>query len=170
LKKARVYIGELYPEICKAVQTGCGFVLLLRIEVRVEILVSKAHVLNKAVLQVEDSSLTEGFILFGIWVRIFLQIIILSHVCIFLYALNLWKIRICKQNQKRFFKRHSFTLRFVLQVSVGENKDWKLGVVSESAQKKGLFDMSPTNGYYVIWWSGSQLRALTAPPLTKVQL
>lgn len=54
------------------------------------------------------------------------------------------------------------------QVSVGENKDWKLGVVSESAQRKGLFDMSPPNGYYAIWLSGSQLRALTTPPLTKV--
>ncbi|MED6239547.1 hypothetical protein ATANTOWER_007784, partial [Ataeniobius toweri] len=59
--------------------------------------------------------------------------------------------------------------RHYWEVSVGENKDWKLGVVSESAQKKGLFDMSPTNGYYTIWWSGSQLRALTAPPLTKVK-
>ncbi|KAK5616367.1 hypothetical protein CRENBAI_013126 [Crenichthys baileyi] len=59
--------------------------------------------------------------------------------------------------------------RHYWEVSVGENKDWKLGVVSESAQKKGLFDMSPTNGYYAIWWSGSQLRALTAPPLTKVK-
>lgn len=55
-----------------------------------------------------------------------------------------------------------------VQVCVGENKDWKLGVVRESAQKKGLFDMSPSNGYYAIWWSGSQLRALTTPPLTKV--
>lgn len=55
------------------------------------------------------------------------------------------------------------------QVFVGENKDWKLGVVTESAQRKGLFDMSPSNGYYAIWWSGSQLRALTAPPLTKVR-
>lgn len=56
-----------------------------------------------------------------------------------------------------------------MQVFVGENKDWKLGVVSESAQRKGLFDMSPVSGYYAIWWSGSQLRALTSPPLTKVQ-
>ncbi|KAM4716809.1 bloodthirsty-related gene family, member 30 [Anableps anableps] len=59
--------------------------------------------------------------------------------------------------------------RHYWEVSVGENKDWKLGVVGESAQKKGLFDMSPTNGYYAIWWSGSQLRALTTPPLTKVK-
>ncbi|XP_040917790.1 E3 ubiquitin-protein ligase TRIM21 isoform X2 [Toxotes jaculatrix] len=59
--------------------------------------------------------------------------------------------------------------RHYWEVFVGENKDWKLGVVSESAQRKGLFDMSPSNGYYAIWWSGSQLRALTAPPLTKVK-
>ncbi|XP_042249990.1 E3 ubiquitin-protein ligase TRIM21 isoform X1 [Thunnus maccoyii] len=59
--------------------------------------------------------------------------------------------------------------RHYWEVCVGENKDWKLGVVRESAQKKGLFDMSPSNGYYAIWWSGSQLRALTSPPLTKVK-
>ncbi|CAB1431200.1 unnamed protein product [Pleuronectes platessa] len=59
--------------------------------------------------------------------------------------------------------------RHYWEVFVGENKDWKVGVVSESAQRKGLFDMSPSNGYYAIWWSGSQLRALTAPPLTKVK-
>ncbi|KAK1878125.1 E3 ubiquitin-protein ligase TRIM39 [Dissostichus eleginoides] len=34
---------------------------------------------------------------------------------------------------------------------------------------EGLFDMSPSNGYYAIWWSNSTLRALTAPPLTKVK-
>lgn len=56
----------------------------------------------------------------------------------------------------------------LLQVFVGENKDWKLGVVSESAQRKGLFDMSPSCGYYALWWSSSHLRALTVPPLTKV--
>ncbi|XP_029364109.1 bloodthirsty-related gene family, member 30 isoform X2 [Echeneis naucrates] len=61
------------------------------------------------------------------------------------------------------------TGRHYWEVFVGENKDWKVGVVGESAQRKGLFDMSPANGYYVIWWSSSQLRALTAPPLTKVK-
>ncbi|XP_061740319.1 zinc-binding protein A33-like [Nerophis ophidion] len=59
--------------------------------------------------------------------------------------------------------------RHYWEVLVGENKDWKVGVVGESAQKKGLFDMSPANSYFAIWWSGSQLRALTAPPLTKVK-
>ncbi|KAM9393602.1 bloodthirsty-related gene family, member 30 [Pholidichthys leucotaenia] len=59
--------------------------------------------------------------------------------------------------------------RHYWEVFVGENKDWKLGVVSESAQRKGLFDMCPTTGYYAIWWSSNQLRALTAPPLTKVK-
>ncbi|CAN9505103.1 unnamed protein product [Ophioblennius macclurei] len=59
--------------------------------------------------------------------------------------------------------------RHYWEVFVGENKDWKVGVVSESAQRKGLFDMSPASGYYAIWWSGSQLRALTTPPLTKVK-
>ncbi|XP_004556575.1 bloodthirsty-related gene family, member 30 [Maylandia zebra] len=59
--------------------------------------------------------------------------------------------------------------RHYWEVCVGENKDWKLGVVSESAQRKGLFDMCPSHGYYAIWWSSSQLRALTTPPLTKVK-
>ncbi len=56
------------------------------------------------------------------------------------------------------------------QVSVGENKDWKLGVVRESAPRKGLFDMTPAIGYYALWWSGNHLRALTAPPLAKVKV
>uniref|UniRef100_A0A8C6T8V5 Bloodthirsty-related gene family, member 30 n=1 Tax=Neogobius melanostomus TaxID=47308 RepID=A0A8C6T8V5_9GOBI len=59
--------------------------------------------------------------------------------------------------------------RHYWEVFVGENKDWKVGVVSESAQRKGLFDMMPANGYHAIWWSGGQLRALTPPPLTKVK-
>ncbi|XP_072298915.1 E3 ubiquitin-protein ligase TRIM7-like [Eucyclogobius newberryi] len=60
--------------------------------------------------------------------------------------------------------------RHYWEVFVGENKDWKVGVISETAQRKGLFDMSPPNGYHALWWSGGQLRALTAPPLTKVKI
>ncbi|XDV35040.1 hypothetical protein PO909_005088 [Leuciscus waleckii] len=60
--------------------------------------------------------------------------------------------------------------RHYWEVSVGENKDWKLGVVCESAQRKGLFDMTPASGYYALWWSGSHLRTLTAPPLAKVRV
>lgn len=56
------------------------------------------------------------------------------------------------------------------QVNVGENKDWKVGVVRESAQRKGLFDMNPSSGYYGLWWGGTQLRALTVPPLAKVKI
>ncbi|XP_015250358.1 PREDICTED: E3 ubiquitin-protein ligase TRIM39-like [Cyprinodon variegatus] len=86
------------------------------------------------------------------------------------------KLQFFRNSQQRFdvwscvIAKEGFSSgRHYWEVSVGENKDWKLGVVSESAQKKGLFDMSPTNGYYAIWWSGNQLRALTAPPLTKVK-
>ncbi|KAM6966066.1 bloodthirsty-related gene family, member 30 [Tautogolabrus adspersus] len=86
------------------------------------------------------------------------------------------KLQFYRNSQQRFdvwscviAKEGFSTGRHYWEVFVGESKDWKLGVVSESAQRKGLFDMSPANGYYAIWWSGSQLRALTAPPLTKVK-
>ncbi|KAM9346188.1 bloodthirsty-related gene family, member 30 isoform 1-T2 [Symphorus nematophorus] len=86
------------------------------------------------------------------------------------------KLQFYRNSQQRFdvwscviAKEGFSTGRHYWEVFVGENKDWKLGVVSESAQRKGLFDMSPSNGYYAIWWSGSQMRALTAPPLTKVK-
>ncbi|XP_041736397.1 E3 ubiquitin/ISG15 ligase TRIM25-like [Coregonus clupeaformis] len=59
--------------------------------------------------------------------------------------------------------------RHYWEVNVGENKDWKVGVVRESAQRKGLFDMSPNSGYYALWWGGTHLRALTTPALTKVK-
>ncbi|TDH03560.1 hypothetical protein EPR50_G00164960 [Perca flavescens] len=51
------------------------------------------------------------------------------------------------------------TGRHYWEVFVGESKDWKLGVVTETASRKGLFDMSPSNGYYALWWGGGQLRA-----------
>ncbi|CAJ1075485.1 E3 ubiquitin-protein ligase TRIM39 isoform X1 [Xyrichtys novacula] len=86
------------------------------------------------------------------------------------------KLQFYRNSQQRFdvwscviAKEGFSTGRHYWEVFVGESKDWKLGVVTESAQRKGLFDMSPPNGYYAIWWSGSQLRALTAPPLTKIK-
>ncbi|XP_045899591.1 E3 ubiquitin-protein ligase TRIM39-like isoform X5 [Micropterus dolomieu] len=86
------------------------------------------------------------------------------------------KLQFYRNSQHRFdvwscviAKEGFSTGRHYWEVFVGENKDWKLGVVSESAQRKGLFDMSPSVGYYAIWWSGSQLRALTTPPLAKVK-
>ncbi|XP_023117706.1 E3 ubiquitin-protein ligase TRIM21 [Amphiprion ocellaris] len=86
------------------------------------------------------------------------------------------KLQFYRNSQQRFdvwscviAKEGFSTGRHYWEVFVGESKDWKLGVVTESAQRKGLFDMSPSNGYYALWWSGSQLRALTAPPLTKVK-
>ncbi|XP_030264004.1 bloodthirsty-related gene family, member 30 isoform X3 [Sparus aurata] len=86
------------------------------------------------------------------------------------------KLQFYRNSQQRFdvwscviAKEGFSTGRHYWEVFVGESKDWKLGVVSESAQRKGLFDMSPPNGYYALWWSSSHLRALTAPPLTKVK-
>ncbi|KAM6914272.1 bloodthirsty-related gene family, member 30 [Lycodopsis pacificus] len=86
------------------------------------------------------------------------------------------KLQFYRNSQQRFdvwscvIAKENFSMgRHYWEVFVGDNKDWKLGVVSESAPRKGLFDMSPSNGYYALWWSGSQMRALTTPPLTKVK-
>lgn len=86
------------------------------------------------------------------------------------------KLQFYRNSQHRFdvwscvISKEGYTSgRHYWEVFVGENKDWKLGVVSESAQRKGLFDMSPGNGYFALWWSSGQLRALTAPPLIKVK-
>ncbi|XP_069021517.1 E3 ubiquitin-protein ligase TRIM39-like [Embiotoca jacksoni] len=86
------------------------------------------------------------------------------------------KLQFYRNSQQRFdvwscvVAKEGFTSgRHYWEVFVGDSKDWKVGVVGESAQRKGLFDMSPSNGYYALWWSNSQLRALTTPPLTKVK-
>lgn len=86
------------------------------------------------------------------------------------------KLQFYRNSQQRFdvwscvIGKEGFnTGRHYWEVFVGENKDWKLGVVSESAQRKGLFDMNPSSGYYVLWWSNSQLRALITPPVIKVK-
>ncbi|XP_063760086.1 E3 ubiquitin-protein ligase TRIM21 isoform X3 [Eleginops maclovinus] len=86
------------------------------------------------------------------------------------------KLQFYRNSQQRFDvwscvsgKESYSSGRHYWEVFVGDSKDWKLGVLSESAPRKGLFDMSPSNGYYAIWWSNSHLRALTAPPLTKVK-
>ncbi|KAM6957799.1 bloodthirsty-related gene family, member 30 [Aplochiton taeniatus] len=86
------------------------------------------------------------------------------------------KLQFYRNSQHRFdvwscvLAKEGFnTGRHYWEVTVGENKDWKVGVVQESAQRKGLFDMSPTNGYFTLWWGGGHLRALTNPPLTKVK-
>uniref|UniRef100_G3PPF6 Bloodthirsty-related gene family, member 30 n=1 Tax=Gasterosteus aculeatus aculeatus TaxID=481459 RepID=G3PPF6_GASAC len=47
--------------------------------------------------------------------------------------------------------------------------DWKLGRVQRVCTRESLIDMNLSKGELAIWWSGSQLRALTAPPLTKVK-
>lgn len=87
------------------------------------------------------------------------------------------KLQFYRNNTQRYdvwscvLAKESFqTGRHYWEVSVGENRDWKLGVVCESAQRKGLFDMTPAAGYYALWWSGNHLRALTAPSLSKVKV
>ncbi|KAG1926032.1 E3 ubiquitin-protein ligase TRIM39 [Pimephales promelas] len=87
------------------------------------------------------------------------------------------KLQFYRNNSQRFdvwscvLAKHGYESgRHYWEVSVGENRDWKLGVMCESAQRKGLFDMTPASGYYALWWSGSHLRALTVPPLAKVRV
>uniref|UniRef100_H2RKW3 Bloodthirsty-related gene family, member 30 n=1 Tax=Takifugu rubripes TaxID=31033 RepID=H2RKW3_TAKRU len=86
------------------------------------------------------------------------------------------KLQFFRNSQQRFdvwscvIAKEGFSNgRHYWEVFVGDSKDWKLGVVTEAAQRKGLFDLTPASGYYAIWWSGSHLRALTTPPLTKVK-
>ncbi|XP_029608903.1 E3 ubiquitin-protein ligase TRIM39-like, partial [Salmo trutta] len=76
---------------------------------------------------------------------------------------DVWSCVLAKEGFTSNLFKHLF------QVNVGENKDWKIGVVQESAQRKGLFDMSPNSGYYAPWWGGTHLHALTTLALTKVK-
>uniref|UniRef100_H3C3I9 Bloodthirsty-related gene family, member 30 n=1 Tax=Tetraodon nigroviridis TaxID=99883 RepID=H3C3I9_TETNG len=86
------------------------------------------------------------------------------------------KLQFFRNSQQRFdvwscvMAKEGFSSgRHYWEVFVGDSKDWKVGVVTEAAQRKGLFDMTPASGYYALWWSGSHLRALTTPPLAKVK-
>ncbi|XP_058867917.1 E3 ubiquitin-protein ligase TRIM39-like [Acipenser ruthenus] len=63
--------------------------------------------------------------------------------------------------------REGFTSgRRYWQVQVGENTRWRLGVSTESAERKGEFSMIPQQGYWTVtWWSGDrgEFTALTDP-------
>ncbi|XP_058867936.1 butyrophilin subfamily 3 member A1-like [Acipenser ruthenus] len=61
--------------------------------------------------------------------------------------------------------REGFTSgRCYWQVQVGGNTEWRLGVSRESAQRKGVFSMTPQQGYWTVqWWSGGGFTALTDP-------
>ncbi|XP_058870475.1 butyrophilin subfamily 3 member A3-like [Acipenser ruthenus] len=55
--------------------------------------------------------------------------------------------------------------RHYWEVEVGENTFWRLGVTSESAERKRGFIMTPQHGYWTIeWWEiGNQFSALIDP-------
>ncbi|XP_058868220.1 butyrophilin subfamily 1 member A1-like [Acipenser ruthenus] len=61
--------------------------------------------------------------------------------------------------------REGFTSgRRYWEVEVGKRDNWKLGVASESAKRKGHFDLSPKEGYWVLQlMCGHDLSALTDP-------
>ncbi|MGH0189418.1 UNVERIFIED_CONTAM: hypothetical protein FKN15_035487 [Acipenser sinensis] len=61
--------------------------------------------------------------------------------------------------------REGFTSgRHYWEVEVGKRDDWKLGVASESAKRKGVFNLSPKEGYWVLQLMfGHDLSALTDP-------
>ncbi|KAK6467707.1 butyrophilin subfamily 1 member A1-like isoform X3 [Huso huso] len=75
-------------------------------------------------------------------------------------------------NTEQRFDHHPFVLgregftsgRRYWEVEVGKRDDWKLGVASESAKRKGVFDLSPKEGYWVLQLlHGHDLSALTDP-------
>ncbi|MGH0155941.1 UNVERIFIED_CONTAM: hypothetical protein FKN15_043463, partial [Acipenser sinensis] len=52
------------------------------------------------------------------------------------------------------------------QVQVGGNTWWRLGVIRESAKRKGGFSTTPQQGYWAVWWEGGnkdEFTALTDP-------
>ncbi|MGH0177725.1 UNVERIFIED_CONTAM: hypothetical protein FKN15_075208, partial [Acipenser sinensis] len=70
------------------------------------------------------------------------------------------------------FDHHHFVLgregytsgRHYWEVEVGKRDNWKVGVASESAKRKGNFDLSPKEGYWVLQLKfGHDLSALTDP-------
>ncbi|XP_058868292.1 butyrophilin subfamily 1 member A1-like [Acipenser ruthenus] len=75
-------------------------------------------------------------------------------------------------NTERRFEHHLFVLgregftsgRRYWEVEVGKRDSWKLGVASESAKRKGVLDLSPKEGYWVLQLRfGHELSALTDP-------
>ncbi|MBN3292153.1 BT1A1 protein, partial [Polypterus senegalus] len=63
--------------------------------------------------------------------------------------------------------RESFTSgQHYWEVDVKERCDWHLGVVSESAQRKGRVSLKPQSGYWIVRLYGDELTALTDPETT----
>ncbi|XP_039602402.1 butyrophilin subfamily 1 member A1-like [Polypterus senegalus] len=60
--------------------------------------------------------------------------------------------------------RESFTSgQYYWEVDVKEMSEWYLGVVNESAQRKGRVSLKPQSGYWIVRWYGDELTALTDP-------
>uniref|UniRef100_A0A8C4TP16 Uncharacterized protein n=1 Tax=Erpetoichthys calabaricus TaxID=27687 RepID=A0A8C4TP16_ERPCA len=63
--------------------------------------------------------------------------------------------------------RESFTSgQQYWEVDVKERADWYLGVVSESAQRKGRVSLKPQSGYWIVRLNSGELTALTDPETT----
>ncbi|XP_051778300.1 erythroid membrane-associated protein-like, partial [Erpetoichthys calabaricus] len=63
--------------------------------------------------------------------------------------------------------RESFTSgQQYWEVDVKERTDWYLGVVSESAQRKGRVSLKPQSGYWIVRLNSGELTALTDPETT----
>ncbi|XP_051778281.1 butyrophilin subfamily 1 member A1-like [Erpetoichthys calabaricus] len=63
--------------------------------------------------------------------------------------------------------RESFTSgQHYWEVDVKERSEWYLGVVSESAQRKGRVSLKPQSGYWIVRLYSDELTALTDPETT----